>query len=428
MPPILAGPEAHPKKGAKYNSRFLGHIPRPQFSGAGRGIGITMRIARFGLGAAIAAISLLCLVGTLPAHSAADPAAKEGELKQVRSRIESIRKSIQAEAEKRDSLNQAVRKADLEVQSARERLSDVRQRREAAESRLRTLEVERADTQRKIDGERESLAGELRVAYMNGRQEQLKLMLSQDDAAQLGRTMAWYGYFGRARAERITAITEHLSHLDLLTENISAEAARLKALEADQAKEVKSLAGARDQRKVTLAKVQATIKTRNDELTKAQREAQALEKLVEQLRRAIQDFPDFGDQPFARARGKLPWPVKGSVLARFGQIRSGGPLKWQGIVIGAERGAQVRAPFPGRVVYADWLPGLGLLLVLDHGGGFMSLYGHNEQLYRKVGDRVAAGESLSVVGEASGFGRAGLYLEIRQGRKALDPAPWLSKP
>ncbi len=367
------------------------------------------------------------LPGTL-VHAAVDPAAKEAELKQVRGRIESIRKTIQAEAEKRDALAAQVRAAELEVQAARVRLSEVRERRLAAQTRLRSLEKERAETQQKIDNEREALAGELRVAYANGQQEQLKLLLNQRDPAELGRMMVWYSYFGRARAERITAITEHLAHLDLLAEDIAAEARKLEELESQQTREVSSLAGARDNRKQTLAKVQSTLKTRNDQLAKAQREAQALEKLVEQLRRAIDDFPDFGDQPFGRARGRLPWPVKGSVLARFGQLRAGGPLKWQGMVIGAERGAQVRAPFPGRVVYADWLPGMGLLIVLDHGGGYMTLYGHNEQLYRRVGDRVAAGDPLAAVGDAAGFGKTGLYLEIRKGRQALDPAPWLGKP
>jgi septal ring factor EnvC (AmiA/AmiB activator) len=127
-------------------------------------------------------------------------------------------------------------------------------------------------------------------------------------------------------------------------------------------------------------------------------------------------------------KGKLPWPVKGRVLAKYGQLRAGGPLKWQGLVIGAERGAQVRAPFHGRVVYADWLPGLGLLIVLDHGGGYMSLYGHNEQVYRRVGDRVAPGDALAAVGEAAGLGRPGLYLEIRKGKQTLDPQDWLGKP
>lgn len=374
--------------------------------------------------------ALLALQMSVPsgiAWAAADPVAKEAELKQVRSRIDSIRKSIHAEAERRDSLAAQVRNAELEVQSARERLSAVRERRQQAQARLDALEKERRETQQSIDREREALAGELRVAYMNGQQEQFRLLLSQRDPGQIGRMTTWYGYFSRSRAARITGITEHLAHLELLSEKIAAEAARLAEIEADQAREVTSLAGARDKRKQTLAAVQSRIKTRNDELAKAQREAQALERLVEQLRRAIEEFPDLGDQPFARVRGKLPWPVKGRVLARYGQPRSGGTLKWQGVVIGAERGAQVRAAFPGRVVYADWLPGLGLLLVLDHGGGFMTLYGYNEQLYRKVGERVGAGDALGVVGEAPGFGKPGLYLEVRKGRQALDPLPWLSK-
>jgi septal ring factor EnvC (AmiA/AmiB activator) len=373
------------------------------------------------------ATTTLCVLSST-ATAAADAAAREAELKQVRGRIESIRKSIHAEAERRDSLAVQLRQSELDIQSARERLSAVREQRLAAQARMRSLEDERNRTQRQIDDERQALAGELRVAYMNGQQEQLKLLLNQRDPAQAGRMMAWYGYFGRARADSITGITEHLAHLDLLSENIALEASRLQNLEAEQSREVDLLANARDQRKVTLAALQSRIKTRNDELTKAQREAQALEKLVEQLRRAIEDFPDLGDRPFARARGRLPWPVKGQVLARFGQLRSGGPLKWQGTVIGTNRGSQVRAPFPGRVVYADWLPGLGLLIVLDHGGGYMSLYGHNEQLYRRVGDRVAAGDALAAVGEAAGFGRPGLYLEIRKGRQALDPTAWLVKP
>lgn len=359
--------------------------------------------------------------------AAPNAAAKEAELKKVRSRIESIRKSIHADAERRDSLAAALKDSELAIQTARERLSGVREQRVAAEARLRALETERNQTQRKIADERDALAGELRVAYMNGRQEQLKLLLTQRDPAQLGRVMAYYGYFGRARAERITAITEHLAHLDLLAENIAVEAGKLQAIEADNAREVKSLARARDRRKLTLAEVQSKIKSRNDELARVQREAQALEKLVEQLRRAIEEFPDSGNQPFQRVKGKLPWPVKGKLLARFGQLRSGGPLKWQGMVIGADRGTQVRAPFQGRVVYADWLPGLGLLIVLDHGGGYMSLYGHNEQLHRKVGDRVAAGDVLGAVGDAAGIGQPGLYLEIRKGRQAIDPATWLGR-
>jgi septal ring factor EnvC (AmiA/AmiB activator) len=297
----------------------------------------------------------------------------------------------------------------------------------AAETRLRNLQEERTTTERAIADQRNALGDELRVAYMNGREEQLKLLLNQRDPVQLGRMMAYYGYFGRARAVRITAISEHLAHLELLSDNIGAETEKLKVLETQSAREVQSLAGARDRRAQTLASVQTKLKSRNQELSKLQRDAQALEKLVEELRRAIDAFPELDEQPFARIKGKLPWPIKGDVLARFGQLRSGGPLKWQGLIIGAPRGTQVRSPYFGRVIYADWLPGLGLLIVLDHGGGYMSLYGHNEQLYRRVGERVSPGDVLAAVGDAAGVGKPGLYLEIRKGRQALDPAGWLLK-
>jgi septal ring factor EnvC (AmiA/AmiB activator) len=361
------------------------------------------------------------------AWAAASPDAKEVELKQVRNRIDSIRRAIHADAERRDALAGQVKEAELKIQTARERLSDVRAQRIASENRLAELKDEQATTNKRIDAEREALAGELKVAYMNGHQEQLKLLLNQQDPARLGRMMAYYGYFGRARAERITAISEHLAHLELIAENIERETEKLRELEEEQARDVKSLAGARDQRARTLAQVQSKIKTRNDELAKLQREAQALEKLVEELRRAIEEFPELAEQPFQRVKGKLPWPVKGSLLARFGQLRAGGPLKWQGVVIGADRGTQVRSPYYGRVVYADWLPGLGLLVVVDHGGGYMSLYGHNEQVYRRVGDRVSPGDTLSAVGDAAGLGKPGLYFEIRKGREPLDPGAWLVK-
>jgi murein hydrolase activator len=375
-----------------------------------------------------AAAYVLLLWSTAFQATAAGIDTKEAELRQVRTRIEAIRKQIHADAERRDALSGQLKQADLEIQSARERLSSVRARRIESEQKLAGLRNEQAETQRAVAGERKELGAELTVAYMNGRQEQLKLLLNQRDPAAVGRMMAYYGYFGRARAERITSITEHLAHLELLGESIATETARLRELEAENQRDVKALAGARERRAQTLADVQAKLRTRNDQLAKLQSDAQALEKLVEQLRRAIEEFPELAEQPFQRVKGKLPWPIKGSLLAKYGQLRAGGPLKWQGVVIAAERGAQVRSPYYGRVVYADWLPGLGLLIVLDHGGGYMSLYGHNEQVYRRVGDRVGPGDALAAVGEAAGLGRPGLYLEIRKGKQTLDPQDWLGKP
>jgi septal ring factor EnvC (AmiA/AmiB activator) len=158
-------------------------------------------------------------------------------------------------------------------------------------------------------------------------------------------------------------------------------------------------------------------------LQRLQREQAALEKLLRDLRRVAPQFPSDSRSPFAGMRGKLTWPITGRLEARFGQQRAG-TVRWDGVVIAAPRGTPVKAIYRGRVVYADWLAGLGLLMIIDHGGGFLSLYGHNEQLFRAVGDQVAAGDTVAGVGDSGGRAQPGLYFEIRQGARPLDPAPW----
>ena len=174
-----------------------------------------------------------------------------------------------------------------------------------------------------------------------------------------------------------------------------------------------------------LAALTAESKARAAALERMQREQAALENLLRELRRAAaaQQFPVDGKSPFASLRGKLGWPAAGRVTARFGERRAGA-LKWDGVVIEADRGTPVRAVHRGRVVYADWLAGLGLLMIIDHGGGFLSLYGHNEQLFRAVGDVVAPGDTVASMGDSGGRPSPGLYFEIRQAAKPVDPTPW----
>lgn len=364
--------------------------------------------------------------------------AKEAELKNVRAGIESVQKSIQQDAERRDSLVGELKKADESIQSARGELAEIRGRREDTEQQLQVLQTQQSVAETKIHLEREALARELRLSFMNGRAEQFKLLLNQQNPAQLGRMLSYYGYFGRARAEHIRAIDEQLAHIDLLQEQISAESEKLRVIEAESERSAKALAAARQKRAATLAQVETKLKTGTERLNKLQAEAKSLERLLAQLRLAMeksasQSRTQSGSKettplPAPTGRGSWPWPIKGETLARFGQLRSGGPLKWEGMMIGASAGTEVRAPASGRVLYADWLPGMGLLLVLDHGGGIMSLYGHNEQLFKKVGEQVARGDVLSAAGDTGLNGRNGVYLEIRNGKTPVDPLNWLGKP
>lgn len=373
---------------------------------------------------------LAVLLGVAMATASVFPVAaadEQAELKSLRARIESVRKEATADLARRDALNSRLREAELAVQTARHRLEELRQRRVASETRLKQLRSERSRTEQQIAAERSTLAAQVRVAYMNGREERLKLLLSQQDPATFGRMLVYYSYFGTARAEQIASIRDQLAHLDLIASSTEEETLRLRRLESEQAGQLEALSGARVERAQALASLEQRISNRTGELARLERQAKDLERLIERLQEAMADFPVLAEQPFAKARGRLPWPVKGKLLARFGQSRADGALRWQGVLIGTERGTQVRAPFYGRVVYADWLPGLGLLLIIDHGDGYMSLYGHNEVLYKAVGERVLPGDVIAAVGDSGGSARSGLYVEIRKGRQALDPLAWLRK-
>jgi len=358
----------------------------------------------------------------------ATPAQKEAELKKVKSRIERVRKNVNQDIEKRDRLGVQLRDAELGVQQARRGLEALRAERIASESRLKELEREQAERDRELAAERGALAGELRAAYVNGREEQLKLLLNQQDPAGFGRMLAYYGYFGRARADRIGNIRDKLEHLALVREKIAAENERLKGLESQQENELAALRSAQQQRTRTVQAIESQIKSQGGELKRLESQAKGLEKLIADLRKALRNVPVAKQAPFEPLRGKLPWPVQqGKVLARFGQPRAGGSMRWQGMMIGTDRGARVRAPFAGRVVYADWLPGMGLMIVLDHGGGYLSLYGHNEEVFRSVGDAVAAGDVIGAVGDSGGHNQPALYFEVRRGREPVNPENWLQR-
>jgi len=307
-------------------------------------------------GGRLAFLALLVLFatvfGTPEAGAQADRRAtpsqkqKEAELKRVNTRIERVRKAVNADLQKRDKLSAQLRDAELGVQEARRQLEEARAQRVASEARIKDLEREQARREGELEAERGALAGELRAAYVNGREEQLKLLLNQQDPASVGRMLAYYGYFGRARVERIDSIRDQLEHLALVRERIAAEARRLEELEARQEQELAALRGAQEKRTRAVGAIDVQIKSQGGELKRLESQARGLEKLITELRKALDNPPVAKQAPFEPLRGKLPWPVpQGKVLARYGQPRAGGSLRWQGMLIGTDRGARVRAPF-----------------------------------------------------------------------------------
>ena len=357
------------------------------------------------------------------ARPAEDAKKAEAELAAVKSEIERVTRQVSAEQVERDRMTRDLRSAELSVGKVRETLGEVRQQRAEHAARRAALAAEQRAREAQLEKNRSDLAGQMRAAYAIGRQEPLKLLLNQEDPALAGRMFAYYGYFGRARAGQIKAIADDVQRLAELTAELDAEDAELARLEQQRRAELSNLEHARAQRSAVLAGLEAEARTRAQSLERLRAQQAGLEQLLRQLRAAMERYPLEANDAFAKLRGKLAWPVSGHLVARFGEARAGG-VRWDGVLVATERGAPVKSVFDGRVIYADWLPGLGLLAIVDHGDGYLSLYGHNERLYKAAGDRVAAGEALAAAGDSGGSGRPELYFEIRKGGKPVDPRPW----
>jgi murein hydrolase activator len=373
---------------------------------------------------AAAAAAVPTTAAAAAAGTSADRSQTQAQLRSLKERIERVSKDVGRDAVERDRLARNLRTAELAVASTRSDLEDL-QAKEATHSAQRaTLAAERARVVASLGSERASLAAQLRVAYRIGPHEPLQLLLNQRDPAAAERMYMWYGYFGRARAVQIAGIQKQVQHIDQLDTALADEARALAQLHTDRAQRLTQLEAGRVQRASALDNLQAEAKSRVASLARLRAQQASLERLLRELARAAPSRPRADDgTEFGRLRGRLDWPVAGRVVANFGDTRASG-VDWDGIVVATEHAAPVHAIAAGRVIYADWLPGLGLLTILDHGGGYLSLYGYNDQLRKSVGEAVGAGDVIAAAGDTGGRSEPELYLEIRRGGKPVDPRPW----
>jgi septal ring factor EnvC (AmiA/AmiB activator) len=367
--------------------------------------------------------------GAAAAVAAESPASLQAKAKlaQVRAQIAALVARLAGELAERDTLNARLREAELGITLKRRRLESLHKDVQSAQRRRDALSAQEQRQRAALAAARAVLAGQVKAAYLMGRQEQIKMLLNQSDPQRLGRMATFYGYFGRERARQLAAIQTQVLGLQALGAEIGRQAAELASLEADGRRELGDLERARGERSQALAALRVQVTSGSDELARLKREQQAVESLLADLARVLQDFPLDTQQPFERMRGKLPWPVTGRLAARYQETRADvpqGSIRWNGILIETAKGAKVRAPYYGRVVYADWLKGLGLLLIIGHSGGYLSLYGHTEVLYKAVGDWVAPGDVIAGLSDSAGA-LPELYFEIREGRKPVDPKSWL---
>ncbi len=234
--------------------------------------------------------------------------------------------------------------------------------------------------------------------------------------------MAYYRYLSEYRAENIEAVIARIRELELLRSQIAAEAARLEELGKTRYAELTRLNRSQEDRATLLASLREKIRSEGQEVERLAAQEKDLTRLIAELTSILSDYPIRSEQPFSEHKGKLTWPVAGALLHDFGQPRAGGGnMKWNGVVLAAPRGREVRAVYHGRVAFADWLAGMGLLVIVDHGEGFMTLYGYNETILTNAGDWVAPGDVLATVGDSGGQSEVGLSFERRRGTRPIHP-------
>ena len=352
---------------------------------------------------------------------------KERELEQVRDKISDLKKSLDRSASDRDRLTAELQEAEVEISEKRIRLKELERERDFSARRKAELDAQLARREAELDEESRELATQVRAAYMSGSQEKIKLLLNQRDPATIGRLMAYYGYLSEYRSENIEVVTAAIRDLAQLHSQVAAEEARIAELAKARYDELSKLGLAQDKRKILLASLKEKISGQGREVERLAAQEKDLTRLIAELTSILSDYPISSEAPFTTHKGRLTWPVAGTLTHDFGQPRVAGQLKWNGVVLAAPRGKEVRSVYHGRVEFADWLAGLGLLVIVNHGEGYMTLYGYNETILKNTGDWVAPGDVIATVGDSGGQAQPGLYFEIRKGTQPINPRQWITR-
>ena len=371
----------------------------------------------------------IALVLAAPSLPASERQAKEAELKQLRQRITELQQKLQTVRTRYDELRNALRKTERHIGRLSRTIRDLDSDLASQNKRLDGLHAREHDLRLSVAQQREYLASQVRAAYAMGRQEYLKILLNQENPATVGRVVTYYDYLNKARSERIDSLGKTIKQLEQVRNEVEAETRRLSELREKRRQEKLALEQSRQEREQVIAQLKHEINSQDKRLAGMLQDEQQLKALIRALADALEDIPaEPGNRkPFGTLKGKLKWPARGPLLISYGSPRKLGKLRWQGVMIGAREGQEVHAVAGGRVAFADWLRGYGLMIIIDHGDGYMSLYGQNQSLYKETGDWVEAGEAIASVGDSGGVDQVGLYFEIRKDGHPTDPVRWCKR-
>jgi septal ring factor EnvC (AmiA/AmiB activator) len=372
-----------------------------------------------------ATLALTLLLGAAPAL--AQQEVTPAQIEELKERIEDIDDWLEDAEEDRSALERQLAATEKNISRLTLERRSLRQQAERQQQRLRELEKEAQELTRTLNRQRDSLKTQIRAAWMEGDAPAVKVLLNEIDPDKIARTMTYYEYLSKDTVTRLEAFRQSLQELRSTQAAVQSTRVELARTEENVAKRQQDLTASRQERQQTLAALNADIQNRRSEREELESDRKRLENLLEEVQQAINNIPSPNEsQPFASLRNKLPWPVKGQVLSRYGERYADGKLRRNGLLIATGDDAEIRAIHYGRVVFANWLRGFGLITIIDHGDGYMTLYGHSSSLFTSPGDWVAAGEPIAQAGRTGGTDSPALYFEVRHNGKPDNPGRWLA--
>lgn len=371
-------------------------------------------------------VSLLLMLSG-PTLAQSDATQTEQQLKELRSLINQLKQELQQVKGQKGKLEQKLQDSEVDIGETLKKINDLKSKIDNQQTKLKELRKDRQQLQLARRQQQHFIKQDINTAYRLGRQSHLKQVLNQQNPATLSRQLRYYDYFLSARAENIESYLSTINKLNQIEPEISHKETQLRDSKTSLESRYSQLQSKQSERKQTLTRLQKIIRDKDSELRQQQQNRQRLTQLLERLTQAIANLKIDSATPFPRLKGKLAWPLKGRVLHSYGSARMAGRLKWDGMVIKARNGTPVKAVHHGRVVFADYLRGYGLLTIVDHGDGYLSLYGRNQTLEKNTGDWVSAGEVIATAGNTGGQSQTALYFEIRKKGKPTNPHRWLAR-
>lgn len=368
----------------------------------------------------ICAAALFLLLGLSNGAAIADDklTKKADELNRLRTKIHALQESLQKQTAKQDSLQNELRKSEIAISKLNRKINTLNRDLSASTSKLQTLKRDQLKQQRALSSHQVILSQQLRMSFTNGQQEYIKMLLNQQDPMAVNRVMKYYDYFNLSRLQHINDAADAFNQYERATAAVQLQTTQIEQQRDSIERQRNDISTRQSKRKSILAKLKSKKLNDAQRLKQFQVNEQTLAKLIGQLQTLIQDIPRNLGGRFSANRGKLAWPANGRVI-----IPRSKPKRY-GVLINGSEGSSVTSIFNGRIAYADWLRGFGLLIIIDHGDGYMSLYGHNQSLLKEVGDWVKTGEQIATVGDSGGRQSAQLYFEIRQHGTPKNPKKW----